>query len=177
MGLSSNSIIHFTKNKSALAGILKETFKVRYCHEIIHHKEGKYEFLVPIVSFSDIPFSQIIDHINNYGCYGIGLSKKWAESKGLNPVLYLDKNSTLTKNIIINTPGAICRTNKLEAINNMGEDDRRAFDFIRYLKNYQEDLKRVGNKILKNYRFSDEREWRYAINPKQPYIAFGNVEG
>lgn len=173
MGLSSNSIIHFTRNKTALMGILNETFRVKYCHETIHYKEGKYEFLVPIVSFSDIPFSQI----NNYGCYGIGLSKKWAESKGLNPVLYLERQSPLTRNILINTPGAVWRTSKLKAINEMKEADRHSFDFIRYLKNYQGDLKRTNKKIVKNYRFSDEREWRYSINPSKPYIVFGNVEG
>lgn len=104
MGLSSNTIIHFTKNKSSLAGILKETFKDKYCHETVSNLEGKHEFLVPIVSFSDIPFSQILNHINSYGCYGLGLSKSWAESKGLNPVLYLDNRSTLTKNILNHTP-------------------------------------------------------------------------
>jgi hypothetical protein len=33
-------------------------------------------------------------------------------------------------------------------------------DMIRYMKNYQGNLTRKG-KTIKNYRFSDEREWRY----------------
>lgn len=33
-------------------------------------------------------------------------------------------------------------------------------DIVRYMKNYQSDLTRKG-KTIKDYRYSDEREWRY----------------
>lgn len=177
MGLSSNTIIHFTRNKSSLAGILKETFKVKYCHETISNLKGTHEFLVPIVSFSDIPFSQILNHINSYGCYGLGLSKSWAKSKGLNPVLYLDNHSTLTKNILYHTPRSLLIDSKAYVINHMESEHRQAFDFIRYVKNYQGDLNRIGKKTISNYRFSDEREWRYSIDPIKPNVFFASING
>lgn len=93
MGLSSNSVIHFTRKISSLKGILSNDFAIRYCLEEIHSQNEFIKLLIPMVSFCDIPFSQIITQVNSYGSYGIGLSKKWAESNGLNPVLYLEKNS------------------------------------------------------------------------------------
>jgi len=35
------------------------------------------------------------------------------------------------------------------------------FDLLRYIKNYQGDLKRSDGAYTPDYRFSDEREWRY----------------
>ena len=38
-------------------------------------------------------------------------------------------------------------------------------NIIRYSKNYQGNLCRTGHATIHNYRFSDEREWRY-VPPK-----------
>jgi hypothetical protein len=103
MGLSSNTLIHFTKSIKALSGILTEHFKIKYCQEIVYSISDNSKLIVPMVSFCDIPFSQIINHIDSYGYYGIGLKKEWAEKNGLNPVLYIEKNSLLSDNIIIHS--------------------------------------------------------------------------
>lgn len=87
MPLSSNSLIHFTKNKSTLCGILENDFKIKYCLETINAKRHQYIGAVPMVSFCDIPLSEVKDHIKKYGAYGIGLSKQWGIKNGLNPVL------------------------------------------------------------------------------------------
>lgn len=57
----------------------------------------------------------------------------------------------------------------------MKGEHRQAFDFIRYVKNYQGDLKRNGKKTRRNYRFSDEREWRYSIDPSKPNVVFKGI--
>ncbi|WP_456439821.1 abortive infection system antitoxin AbiGi family protein [Psychroserpens sp.] len=173
MGLSSNSVIHFTPNISNLKGILKNGFDIRYCRETFLSKSKKRDLLVPMVSFCDTPFSQIIEHIKSYGSYGIGLSKNWAESKGLNPVLYLEKNSTLSENILSQLYLKI-KGNK-RSILDLSEKDRQVFDVLRYIKNYQGDLKRTEKKIITNYRFSDEREWRYVLDTKIKHLIFGNI--
>jgi hypothetical protein len=162
MGLSSNSIIHFTAKLSNLKGILNDGFDIRYCRETCYSKSKHRDLLVPMVSFCDTPFSQIKEHIKSYGSYGIGLSKKWAEANGLNPVLYLEKNSTLSENILNELYLKIKGEN--EKVNKLSDEDKKAFDVLRYIKNYQGDLKRANKKTIKNYRFSDEREWRYVTD-------------
>lgn len=156
MGLSSNSLIHFT-NRDSLKGILEEEFRIKYCTEIVRAKRGAgFNVVVPMVSFCDIPLSEIKNHIQKYGRYGIGLSKKWGKKKGLNPVLYLEQKSTLIKNMIYGFSKLL-----EEDINKYTTTQYRIAEVIRYIKNYEGILVRKGKKIKKNYRFSDEQEWRY----------------
>ncbi len=156
MSLSSNSIIHLTDDFSYLKGILTSNFKVSYCKESIAAKDKTVHFFAPMVSFCDIPMSNIKDHISKYGNYGIGLTKEWAERKGLNPVLYLEKESTLSYSLY-----SLAK----ESLNNKKApqwdlQQQYMAEILRFTKNYQNDLDRKGN-IFKDYRFSDEREWRY----------------
>lgn len=172
MALSSNSIIHFTNSKEALQGILSDNFKLSYCKESIILCNRPISFLVPMVSFCDIPLSQVKDHINKYGAYGIGLTKEWAERQRLNPVLYIENNSKLSEsyhavyfNYVVNSG-----KNLYELDNN----EKSIVDILRYIKNYQHDLIRGGN-VYKNYRFSDEREWRHVLDYKEhPQFIFAD---
>lgn len=174
MGLSSNSLIHFTKNLSSLNGILKDNFKIRYCRETIYTSNDHYDTLVPIVSFCDIPFSQIMSHVNNYGCYGIGLSKKWAERNGLNPVFYVEKDSNFAANFFVKLFEKI--TESKASISNLTIEEKHILDVIRYMKNYQGDLKRSEKPTIKDYRFSDEREWRFVLSPDHKELLIGNLK-
>ncbi|MES2726482.1 MAG: abortive infection system antitoxin AbiGi family protein [Bacteroidota bacterium] len=173
MSLSSNTIIHFTNTKSNLIGILKDNFKLKYCRETIETKKKKADLLIPMVSFCDIPFSQILKHIDNYGSYGIGLKKEWAERNGLNPVLYVDKNSSLSDNFFehiykLNSTGD-------KNINELEIEEKYIYDIFRYLKNYEGDLKRFQKKPIKDYRFSDEREWRFVLNIESKALMLGAI--
>ncbi|RYD97158.1 MAG: hypothetical protein EOP54_11790, partial [Sphingobacteriales bacterium] len=174
MGLSSNTVIHFTNNLSNLKGRIKDKFQIRYCRETITGKQKVYDLLIPMVSFCDIPFSQIVNHIDSYGSYGIGLKKTWAEQNGLNPVLYLDRNSQLTENILEKLYSHLVSNKK--TLSELDDDEKCHFDFIRYIKNYQGNLQRINKKAIQNYRFSDEREWRYVIDPKSKNPLFGNLK-
>ncbi|HKC67209.1 MAG TPA: abortive infection system antitoxin AbiGi family protein [Bacteroidia bacterium] len=159
MGLSSNSIIHFTNTKEKLKGILTENFKIKYClEEILFTDGGPVKYAAPMVSFCDIPFSEVKNHISNYGPYGIGLTKEWAERNGLNPVIYLDRKSSLAKSYWSIYDNYLLKSKKkMEELN---PEENSLLDLLRYMKNYQSDLVRAG-KVSKDYRFSDEREWRY----------------
>lgn len=156
MPLSSNTLIHLTREKDSLRGILEDNFRIHYCRETVALNSEVYEMRIPMVSFCDIPLSEIKNHIEKYGCYGIGLSKAWAVRNGLNPVLYVEPKSLLAKSyqrafsdFVVDVDG------------DAFTDAQRCFtDVLRYVKNYQGSLARKGT-LVHEYRFSDEREWRY----------------
>lgn len=165
MGISSNSIIHFTNSLDSIKGILKQNFNLKYCKEHIKFSGKKAtNLLVPMVSFCDIPMSEIKDHIDKYGSYGIGLTKNWARKNGLNPVLYIDKESSLNESLLnAITKFIIDADNNPRELHELSDDENHLLDILRYVKNYQEDLVRKSGTIP-NYRFYDEREWRYVPN-------------
>lgn len=161
MGLSSNSIIHFTNTKDALKGILTDNFKLTYCNENVILGKKPISFSVPMVSFCDIPLSEVKVHISKYGTYGIGLTKEWAERQKLNPVLYVEKDSLLSRSYLTVYKEYLVDSGK--SIENLDLKEKSIVDILRYIKNYQNDLVR-GDQVFNNYRFSDEREWRYVLD-------------
>lgn len=168
MPLSSNSLIHLTSTLKALEGILSECFRLKYCKETCDWQQERSILYIPMVSFCDIPLSQIKDHISSYGHYGVGLTKEWAIRNQLNPVLYMQKNSNLSKSY----EKALSHISDIETDNH---ETKNAYyqltDVARYTKNYEGDLERKGE-VRKNYRFSDEREWRHIPDLDEKCAAF-----
>ncbi|HHA2422302.1 abortive infection system antitoxin AbiGi family protein [Stenotrophomonas maltophilia] len=131
---------------------------MKYCKEQIRLHGRTIEIHVPMVSFCDIPFSQIKNHVSSYGSYGIGLSREWAVRNRLNPVLYMQSDSVIAESY----RGLIKLLDQKEKAGILGKElRRRAKDIIRYTKNYEGPLERKGKVVDGSYRFSDEREWRY----------------
>lgn len=175
MGLYPNILFHFT-DKDGLYKILESTFKVSYAREKIKGNTLGREFAVPMVSFCDLRLSELKDHIEKYGKYGIGLTKEWAFRNGLNPVMYVNETSHFTDNFIKALDGIYLMVNKLVDAKdsaNLSNDYMNVLNTYRYLKNYQGELKRE-KEIIPNYRFADEREWRYVppISEKLNYRPF-----
>jgi hypothetical protein len=169
MPLSSNTLIHFTADKESLKGILSENFRVKYCKETIQWgKDSVTAIRVPMVSFCDIPLSQIKDHISKYGHYGIGLTREWAVKNKLNPVLYVQPDSGLAASYYQLLDDIASAEDyfkdKIDVI-------KRTTDIARYVKNYEGTLVRKG-KTFRKYRFSDEREWRYVPPPSSKCAMF-----
>jgi hypothetical protein len=157
MSLSSNTLIHFTSSKDALKGILSDNFRVKYCREDIRLNGIDVILHIPMISFCDIPLSQIKNHIASYGHYGIGLSRGWALRNRLNPVLYVQERSTLAQSY----EELVVHLREVEKAGTVDVKARRmAMDIVRYIKNYEGPLNH-GGAILEKYRYSDEREWRY----------------
>ena len=160
MGLSSNSIVHFTNSKEALKGILSENFKLKYCREEIPLNNKSLVIHVPMVSFCDIPFSQVHKHIDSYGCYGIGLTREWAIRNRLNPVIYIQNGSILAQSYL--EAVSYFHSERQEEITKdraLAED--QLWEVFRYAKPYEGPLLLKTGKKIDSYRFSDEREWRY----------------
>lgn len=164
MAISTNSIIHYTKSLDNLFGILINGFSLKYCKEDFRSKHFRLQYAYPMICFCDIPLSEVKNHLDSYGHYGIGLKKEWAKKNGLNPVLYLERESNLSASILnqakrlSDNKKALEKNPEQPKIDNIWREElRRLSSFI---KNYESDLVRNGKKI-KNYRFYDEREWRY----------------
>jgi hypothetical protein len=173
MSLSSNSLLHFTRDFKSLKSILSQTFKVRYCREKIWSSDRYFDIVVPMVSFCDIPFSQVMHHIKSYSYYGIGLTKEWALKMGLTPVIYIEKQSNLGGTFFSTLFDHV--NNHDSTITGLNDKNRQLIDIIRYVKNYQGDCERMhGKKLIKDYRFSDEREWRYVLPPHSANQLYGN---
>lgn len=113
-----------------------------------------------MVSFCDIPLSQIKEHLDRYGSYGIGLNKIWGIRKKLNPVLYIKKNSIIK--LSIDSLYYFISNQEAE----VGEEAARALqEVFMYIKSYETDV----NRAEKYYRYYNEREWRY-IPPSADFI-------
>ncbi|WP_299209893.1 abortive infection system antitoxin AbiGi family protein [uncultured Dokdonia sp.] len=167
MSISPSTVFHFT-SKKGLEGILSDNFKLKYCVEKLNHSTRPVEVAIPMVSFCDIKISEITEHIEKYGHYGIGLSKEWAVEKGLNPVVYLNSSSKFAADLIDNMREVswdmdIPREERVNKTN-----------IIRYSKVYEGPLFRKG-KTIEKYRFADEREWRYVPPFNEDFFAWHNL--
>ena len=158
MPLSASTVIHFTKEKRCLFGILRDGFRVFYCRESIAFGKKRLNPRVPMVSFCDIPLSEIKIQISKYGSYGIGLTKEWAIRNGLTPILYIESKSRLAQSYLSIFQHAILSNPKYTT--DYCDHEKAIIDILRYIKNYEYTLDRKGRRIP-NYRFSDEREWRF----------------
>jgi hypothetical protein len=166
MPLSTNSLFHYTKELKVLESILSDGFfKVHYCKESIEIGTEVGEFYVPMVSFCDIPMSEVKNHIVSYGEYGLGLTKEWASKQRLNPVLYIEHNSSLAASILT-ALRTFTRTDL--NIDAMIPERKSIHDILRYVKNYEGDLRRKIAPTIEKYRFSDEREWRFVPSVEAP---------
>jgi len=155
--LSANTVFHFTNSIDNLLSIFKNGFYPQYCLEdiiyLIQDGGDHLEYAIPMVSFCDIPLSQIQYHTKKYGKYAIGLYKNWAKKNKVNPVIYTYQKSAITESLA---------TNFLKFLENVcPETGEQIFPLLHYVKPYEGNLWKNGEIKEKNVRFYDEREWRY----------------
>ncbi len=89
--------------------------------------------------------SLLVNHIATYGNYGLGMTKEWGLRKGLNPVIYFNRNSYLANQFSVLT------TRPTPAFSQI----------MGYMKPYEGNLYRGGEIKKEDVRFYDEHEWRY----------------
>lgn len=99
MPIHAQSLFHYTATLTRLKSILADRFRLTYCREQYILGAQSHVSCYPMVSFCDIPLMQTGDHRRKYGMYAIGLTKEWGIRKGLNPVLYIENSSYLSKDI------------------------------------------------------------------------------
>lgn len=166
--VSSDLVFHFTNSLDTIMSILENGFRPGVAIEDIafmlpaHEDEinnGRKmtEVAIPMVCFTDIPLELSSAHRKRYGKYGIGLSKKWAIEKGLNPVSYVVLNSGFWAAFnhlqFIITEDARIHSDK-------GINDDRDHTLINAVMNFAGYMKVYGEEERRQI-FYDEREWRY----------------
>lgn len=163
--LSANTLFHYTRNLDTLESILVYEFYPRFCLETLsfHPTRPLREVAIPLVSFCDIPLSQIKSHVGIYGSYAIGLSKEWGLREGINPVIYTHRRSPLPKSIKMMVEKISTAPER-----NFWED--HLWTISLYLKPYEGKLWRT-NRYVDGIRFYDEREWRYVPTIEQVLAA------
>lgn len=162
MAISANTLFHFTK-KNRLKEILQNNFSPKYSLEDLSNATPKISIYkkvyIPMVCFCDLLFSQIKDHIDFYGDYGIGLNKrKWGIKKGISPIVYVPANSISASHI---QSIAIEIGSKLKNANDRRAIRKQLQNFYKYIKPFEGNVKNRKRQKLIHRVFYDEREWRY----------------
>ena len=156
MNPKSHTLFHFTKSGKILREIIINGFWPRYCLEDVGWLGlAKYDFVAyPMVCFCDIPLSRVDEHVNFYGEYGIGMTKEWAESNKLTPILYVAPNNNIphTFRAIINLSKNLCE-----------DDQNNIKQQVRYLLAHSKPTEGsmvISGKVVPK-EFHQELEWRY----------------
>jgi hypothetical protein len=141
-----------------LIDILNNGFWPRYCLEDSkwYSSSGQEHYIAyPMVCFCDIPLSRVDEHVSFYGNYGIGVTKEWAKSNGLSPVLYIRENSPQQKAI-----HNIASNNSESGFYNGFNADLNSI-----ISNTKptEGVMRFGKDIVEK-EFYQENEWRYVAS-------------
>jgi hypothetical protein len=97
----SNTLFHFTckgnNGIEIIIKILEEGFRITPSREDDLFTLFGYDLKIPMICFCDIPLMRVSSHINKFGHYGLGISRKWAEKNNIVPVIYINKKSLLFK--------------------------------------------------------------------------------
>ena len=151
----SDTLFHFTRNVETLKSILKYGFWPRYSLEDFNWYSSSIGLIsYPMVCFCDIPLARISDHIGFYGDFGIGVSRTWADTNRLNPLVYLanDTPVSLALSRLLN--------NNLTADNgyyqNSANDINSIISFVKPVWGYVN-----VNGLPAKKEFYQENEWRY----------------
>jgi hypothetical protein len=146
-------------------GILRDEFRPKYCLERYQIGDMVMNYAFPVVCFCDIPLSQIRAHIKTYGNYGLGLAKTWGEAQGLNPVLYVKRDSKFSRHIL----GVAQYLADRYPGTGLDEGIDQLIGVLSYMKPYSGEFTR-GSQLFTDVRFYDEREWRLVFRTPRRFL-------
>ncbi len=151
--ISSNYFFNFTSNLDYLVETLQHSaFSPRYNCEDFSYLQSSFgvtkQIYILMKCFCDIPLSPLMkNHINEYGSYGIGLTKEWGMKNNLTPVHYIP---VLSADVWYQRNLASLYSFAFSTASGANMRDMLTNYFI-YTKPYKRD----------GTIFYDEREWRY----------------
>lgn len=165
-GLSSETLFHFVSKKEYLFDILNNSFRPRFVEERIPFETDELNLVgIPMLCFCDIRLSEVHEHIDWYGSYGIGMKSSWAIKNGLTPIQYYNKNSFAIKDYgrgLRNMRASF----KKDIIGNVEYRSVPEWYFdiytnVWFMKEYRGKQVHRKTQSEKFKKFYDEREWRY----------------
>jgi len=108
-----------------------------------------------MVCFCDLPLSLILKHLDEYGKFGIGLTKEWGLRNGVAPVTYTHSRAR-TRQYTLRLIAKVAKHQDSTAVNDLEL-------LTAYTKPFRgtEWRRRRKKKVKHNVQFYDEREWRY----------------
>lgn len=86
----STSYFHYTRDLNTLIQILQNGFIGSFCREDFQYNKQLFSLHIPMVSFCDLPLSQITNI--TYGDYAIGMSSVWGNKEKLTPIYVIFLN-------------------------------------------------------------------------------------
>ena len=157
---SANSLFHFMRKLEYLEDKLRNKCIVpRYVPEEAEHYNipGLFDIAFPMICFCDIRLSHVLPHTGLYGEYAISFSKKWALTKDVQPVHYINEKSDCFVRF----------TKALAAAYEVCDDQQdlafeKMSDSLIYTMAYMKRLTGIQGNERTN--FHDEQEWRYIPN-------------
>lgn len=159
---SANTLFHFMSELRYLESILKKRkLYPRYCKETYTFMDNGFPNLIyPMKCFCDIYLEKIHLHCNDYGSFGIGFYKKLFIKKNIQPVQYINSDSSIGKEY---------KNRSLEYISKNGSNIKAEFfddEFFKRLKVSKPLFGEVINQQEEKYEkfLTDEQEWRYVPN-------------
>ncbi len=169
MNFSSNTLFHYTDTMEKLQTILQNGLYTSYSKEMIFANGVVKEFAVPIISFCDIPLSNVSEHVEKYGRYAIGVSKDFAELHCFSKVFYLERYSDVAEGIFGIHDYVV--ENFVEKIEEEGfwKLNDGVLRMLQIIKNNVGPLIRKTG-TMADYEFFKEMEWRYTPMVAPEYV-------
>lgn len=192
--ISTKYLSHFTPKFDTLLKIVDNGFMPKECDEFQIYKQDYQEIeilsnfysmlaggienvdslihQVPMSCFCDIPHKIASRHRRVYGKYCFIMTKEWAISKGFSPLIYVPKDSKI--HFLLKSIGSIkdrlVQINQDEgfnipAVTQLNQQLNLLFEFIKPYINKSD-----------NYKYYDEREWRYTPPAKIPFDSLDTTQ-
>ena len=165
---SANVLFKFMKEIKYLKEIIsKKAIIPRYYEESIDYLniESLNKIVFPMICFCDINLSKLDGHVYYYGKFGIGLNKTWGINSGIQPIHYINKNSSIKEDISYLFSKAL--NNIDDSDDNINEYRNYLLSHLLFMKPIIGSMRRGGKYDSKN--FTDEKEWRFIPNIKEEH--------
>lgn len=148
--MRTQSLFHFTKKLEVLFSILENGFWPQYSFEDIGWVSGTLFYGSAMVCFCDIALPKLENHTSFYGKFGIGMKKDWGIQSGLNPLMYVSRNSKVSDTIqaLFANPNPDVEHSKFHVLATLA-----------YMKPLTGKM-RLGSDIIEK-DFYEECEWRF----------------